>query len=137
MADFASTVTNFTRFATEQGYPSKLLWTSPDFVLYWRRRFFVLAVDPEKCRVQAQADFEAATARNVGVAIEGKCKTGTTTICRVYVPIDSTDAQYRLIPEIGVKMTVLRDPLPAIVVRNLFRWRILKRLSRGSAALWD
>ena len=135
--DFGSTIADFTRFAVEHGYPPQLLWTSSEFVLFWRRRLFVLAVDPEVQHNQAKASFDVATARNVGVAIEGKCKTQTATIARVYEPIDATDAQDRMIPATGVKMTVVVDPPPVVLVRNRAWWRILKFLSKGSATWWD
>jgi hypothetical protein len=44
-------------------------------------------------------------ARNVGLAFEAKCKTDRWTICRVYVPVNDLDAQYRMIPQTGLKLT--------------------------------
>ncbi len=77
MADFDSAIADFTRFAVQQSYPASLLWTSPEFVLFWRKKFFVLAVDLEERRLQAKASYDTAIARNVGIAIEGKCRVKT------------------------------------------------------------
>jgi hypothetical protein len=135
LPDFDSTVEDFIRFATANGYPSALLWTSTDSILLWQGRFFVL-VDPEESKSRAKANFDAAMARNIGISVEGKWKTQNITICRVYVPKDDIDAQYRLIPEKGVKLTVMDDPLPVVLVRSRVLWRLLKLISKRSID-WD
>lgn len=137
MVNFATAVTDFTRFATEQGYPPRLLWTSHDSVLIGRRRYFILDSGPEKGGARAQTSFDAAAARQIGVAIEAMCKTSTTTICRLVVPIDNADAQCRLIPATGVKFAAAVDPLPAIVIKYRLLWWILKRICKLSFDLWD
>ena len=128
MADFDPTVAEFVQFAVEQGYPKSVLWTSPDLVLIWRRRFFVLSLDPEEHRVQAKTSFDFAVARTVGVAIEALCKTENMSVCRVYGPTDEADAQIRMISATCIKMSVAVDPLPTVLVGNRLLWWILKRL---------
>jgi hypothetical protein len=136
MPDFDSAVADFTRFAAGQGYPSTLLWSSPDFWVFWWGRLFVLVLDPEGSRRNAKAIYETAVARNIGVHIEGKCKTQTATICRVYVPNDDLDAQYRMIPKTGVKTTVVVEPLPVVLIRHQILWGILKSLGMASPS-WE
>jgi hypothetical protein len=130
MVNFANTIAEFSRFSEQQGYPSTLLWALPDGVLIWRRRFLVLATDPEAQILQAKAVFNFASARNVGIAIEGKCRTSTLTICWLYVPKNDIEAQCLMIPETGVKMSVAIDPPPVTLIKSNFLWRILKTLNR-------
>ena len=137
MSEFDSVVAEFTRFASGQGYPSTLLWSSPDLLAFWQRWLFVLVLDPEESRLKAKAIYEAAVARKIGVHIEGRCKTQTATICRVYMPNDDLDAQYRMIPKTGVKMTVVVHPLPVVLIRNRMLWRIVKRLGMASDTCWE
>jgi hypothetical protein len=137
MSDFDDVVADFTRSAVGQGYPSTLIWSSPEFLMFWRRRFFVFKRDPEESRLRAKTIYDTAVARRVGVEIEGKCKTPTASICRVYMATDDLDAQYRMIPETGVKMTVAVDPLPVVLVRSRILWWILKRFCMLSATEWE
>ncbi|HSR07029.1 MAG TPA: hypothetical protein VLM42_07760 [Bryobacteraceae bacterium] len=137
MADFDATIAKFAQFASEQGYPNSFLWTSPNFVLIWRRRFFVLIVDPEEQRAQAKASYDSAIARNIGVAVEALCKTQNMSVCRVYGPTDEADAQYRMISTTDVKMSVAVDPLPTVLVGNRLLWWMLKRLKSSTVHSWD
>lgn len=137
MADFDGTVAEFAQFAVDQGYPNSVLWTSPNFVLIWRRRFFVLVVDPEEQRAQAKSSFDSAIARNLGVAVEALCKTQNMSVCRVYGPTDEADAQSRMISTMGVKMSVAHDPLPTVLVGNRLLWWMLKRLNSTRVHPWD
>jgi hypothetical protein len=137
MANFETTVAEFVDFAMEQGYPNSVLWTSPNFVVIWRRRFFVLVVDPEEQRTQAKASFDSATARNLGVAVEALCKTQNMSVCRVYGPTDEADAQFRRISTTGIKMSVAVDPLPTVLVGNRLLWWMLKRVNSSTVHPWD
>ena len=103
---FEAAEADFQRFAMNEGYPAMLLWTIPDELVFWRRRFLVCSGNSEGRRERAKAMFDQAAAKRIGIAIEGRCKTDRFTICRDYVPGDETDAQSRMIPQTGVKMSV-------------------------------
>src|SRR3989442_1427593 len=118
MDSFEDSVADFRRFAVEQDYPPNLLWVKPhDVVLSrWNSRWtnFIWKGDPTERQSLARVEYESAIARNIGIAFEGKCKTAGWTICRVYVPVDDEDAQYRLIPKSGLKKSVAVEPLPVV-----------------------
>jgi hypothetical protein len=133
VTDFDSAVADFTRFAVSEGYPQALLWVASESVRFWRGRNFVLVRNSEEQRVLAKANFDAAMIRDMGLAIEGRFKTASSTICHLYVPEDDLDAQCRMIPATGVKMLVTENPLPVVLIKNRIVWGILKLISRP----WD
>ena len=94
----------------------------------------------ETRRLQANARFDVGIKEAVGISLEGKCKANGWTICRVYVPENVTEAQYRMIPKTGVMMSVAVDPLAAVLVRSRLLFGLLKwwRKKKTYAALaWD
>jgi len=123
---FEEATNDFTRFAEQQGYPARLLWITPADIVFWGGRYFVLLGDADTRRLQAKAKFETGIAHSVGIELEGKCKTDNWTICRVYVPEDDFDAQYRMIPEQGVKMKVSVDPRPTVLVGSRALFQLLR-----------
>ena len=135
-ADFSSATEDFQRFAVQQGYPSAVLWTSPERIVIWRHRYFVLVDDPEMQQREAKSSFDRAIARNLGVSIEGKCKTVTSAICNVSSPTDDLDAQCRMFPTSGVKLSVAQNPLPAVLVKNRFLWWFLSQVGRQVPSEW-
>jgi hypothetical protein len=50
--------------------------------------------------------------------IEGRCKTDRFTICRVYVAEDDIDAQYRMMPQSGLKLSLSQNDFPTVLVRS-------------------
>jgi hypothetical protein len=116
----------FKRFAVAQGYPAMLLWTVPDELIFWRGRFLVLDGEAGVRRERAKAAYDKGAARNVGIEIDGKCKTNRITICRVYVAEDETDAQYRMMPQSGIKMSLSQNDFPAVIVSNEFMFAVLR-----------
>jgi hypothetical protein len=128
--DFYSAADDFARFAVSQGYPLNLLWvTQADVVLLrWMRTwtYFVWKGEPNKRQGEVRIVYQNAMARNVGLTFEAKCKTDRWTICRVYVPENDIDAQYRMIPDHGVKMNVATDPKPTMFIRSRLLFRFLR-----------
>ena len=144
MASFDTAAADFIRFAVSQGYPPNppnLLWVKPrDVVLAFRKgswTYFVWNGDATERKNLARAEYESTVNLNIGIAIEGRCKTDRWTICRVYVPVDGDDAAYRMIPQTGVKHSVVDDPLPAVLVESKIWWWFLKLMTRKESSAWD
>jgi hypothetical protein len=115
---FENAESDFQRFAAKQGYPESLLWTRSDELVFWRGRFFVRSGDHRSRRERARALFERGATEKLGIALEAKCKTEQLTICRVFVPADDLDAQYRMIPAKGIKLTVAVNQFPTVLVES-------------------
>jgi len=135
--DFYSAGADFVAFAVAQGYPPVLLWTTLHEVLVWRRRFYVRWGDSPAHERKAKEAFEAGIEKGLGVELEAKCKTDHVTICRVLVPADEIDAQYRMIPKAGVKMSVPVHSPSAVLVRSTVVWWLLKLVGSRSLAALD
>jgi len=126
VASFGTAVADFQKFLLQQEYPSNLLWVTHDDIVFWRSRFFFCRDDSTERSNQARAKFEDAMSRNIGVMFEGICRTEQATVCRIYVPSDALDAEYRMIPKTGIKFSALVDPKPATPVDRRIRWWIVK-----------
>src|ERR1700733_2042666 len=138
---FEEASADFARFAVNHGFPPNLLWAKEDEVLLgrWHGRwtYFVWKGDPAERQNVAKIEYQNSITRNIGIAFEGRCKADKWTICRLYVPTDDQDAQYRLIPQTGVKQSVVNEPLPAILVVNTALWRFLKWILKTKNSVWD
>jgi hypothetical protein len=109
---------DFQYFAMKEGYPAALLWTTAYELAFWRQRFWVLTGNNEGRRERAKAVFERTAAKNVGMMIDGKCRTDGFTIFGVYVPKDEADDQYCMIPQAGVKVIVALSPPETVLVQS-------------------
>jgi len=134
---FEDAADDFARLAEQQGFPTRLLWITSTDIVFWRGRYFVFRGDADTRWQQAKARFETGIARSIGIELEGKCKTGGWTICRVYVPEDDTDAQYRMIPEHGIKMKVSVHPMPAVLVGSRVMFELLKWWAKKTSSPWE
>ena len=117
---------DFQHFAVQEGFPATLLWTTPDELVFWRRRIWVLVGKQEGRRERAKAAFDRGAVRNLGIMIHGKCKMDRFTICRVYAPEDQTDAEYRMIPQVGVKLLLALNEFPTVLVPSRVIFDALK-----------
>src|SRR5262249_29478382 len=126
--DFESIIADFVRFVEKEGYPPRLFAVRCDQILIFRKRTYVLAVNQREALQRAKSIYEAAAQRGCGVAIEGIGRTATATAFHVLVPTDADDAERRLIPTTGVKMSVAVGAFPVVEVRNSILWWILGQL---------
>jgi hypothetical protein len=117
---------DFQRFAVTHGYPATLLWTVPDELVSWRGRFIVLDGDAGVRRERARKTFERGAAKNVGIVIEGKCNTDRFTICGVYIADDQTDAENRMIPESGIKLSLSQNEFSTVLVNSRLLFAALR-----------
>lgn len=134
---FETAVTRFRAFLVQQDYPPNVLWLTPEDVVFWGLRYFFWKDDASERSSHAKAEFESGIARNVGISFQAHCKTERWAICRVYVPRDEVEAECRMIPKTGVKISAVKDPLPAIEIDSRVQWRLLKWLVRKDRPCWD
>jgi hypothetical protein len=137
MESFETAVTNFKAFLVQQGYPPNLLWLTPDDIVFGGLRYFFWKGDASERTSHAKSGYESGLAANVGIAFEARCKTERWAICRVYIPNDDLDAQYRMIPKTGVKFSATVDPRPATEIESRIQWRLLKWWMRKARSCWD
>jgi hypothetical protein len=138
--DFDAAVSEFTAFVVKQGYPPNLLWvTSADVLIHkWNGAWtdFVWKGDPSERERKAARDYNSACSRDIGLALEARCKTDRWTVCRVFVPVDHDEAERLMIPRTGVKHSAVDHPVPTVLVERSWQWRVLKGLSRRSPPAW-
>lgn len=135
--EFAQALDGFVRFIVRQGYPSRLLWVGPGDVVFWRRRCFVWAGDQAHRFVTEEQHFMEALRRSCGVELYAQGQAAGRTVCHLIVPRDEEDAQRRLIPATGVKMSAAIDPPSVFLVRSRVWWALMKRLGIACPAWTD
>jgi hypothetical protein len=134
---FDTAVTRFRAFLVPQNYPPNLLWLKPDDIMFWCLRYFFWKGDSSERASHARIEYDKAVVRNLGIEFQAQCKTARWTICRVYVPKDDVDAEYRMIPKAGAKLSAANDPKPATEIDSPIQWRIPKWLVRKGRPCWD
>jgi hypothetical protein len=137
--DFATKVDEFLRFAMSQEWPPNLRWVKPEDVIVrkWRGRLtqFVWAGNAQERSAEARAEYHRAATSQIGLAFEATGKTNRWTVCRVDVPRDSSDAEQKMIPQTGVKFSLVIAPIPVVLVERAWLWSILRwkcRIGRKS-----
>lgn len=136
MPNFTTKADEFLRFAVSQGWPPSLHWVKPEDVIVkpWRGRMtqFVWGGNPQERVLEARSEHQRASTNQIGLSFEAKGKTKSKTICMLYVPSDPSDAESRMIPQVGVKFSLVSAPPPVILVEKTWLWNILRWTGKGS-----
>ena len=127
---FAEASARMSAFLRSQGAPESIVWLFWDDVTSYRRQFWVRARPCREARSAAEALFEIARERRLGVALRGVCEVDGATACYVWMPKTSTEAEYALQPP-TLKLWVPTPLMKARVVRSSLRWKWLRWLNAG------
>jgi len=126
---FAEASARMSAFLRGQGAPESIVWVFREEVTSFRRQVWVRAgARREAQSAAAEACFEKGRERGLGVAIRGVCQVEGATACYVWVPKDSTEAEYALQPP-SLKLAVPTPLVKARIVRSALRWRWLRWLN--------
>jgi len=115
----------FSLFLSSHGFPSRIRWiTAEQMVVDDDRRHFICAEGAEVGLAEASQRYTEGLKRCLGILLQAICTTPTETIASVYVPTDSTDAQYHLMGR-GLKLSCPTSMLPASIVYHPLQWDLL------------
>src|SRR6185312_10256091 len=83
----------------------------------------------------ARAHYEAGRQHGVGVALDVSCEVDGAACATVYWTTDSTEMEYRMIPDRGLKLGVATTRRPGLSVGVLRWWLTTRRARMREAAL--
>ena len=130
MSAFDDWTARFIRFIEEQNLPASQIWVDVGDIVVLGKTLCVRKV-PSNDRLQsARERFDVAMSRGVGVSLEAICVADDSTCCFVYVPHSESEAEYRMVPDKGAKMSAPANPLKTKLVNNRFSWWLIKLLGR-------
>jgi hypothetical protein len=127
---FDEAETKFRKFLRASDWPEDVVWVCPDDVAVIEQSFTVHPMT--KGRQYAIEKYEKGARQNLGVLLNAICRDNVNSYCAVWVPSDSTEAEYALMPQ-GLKLSIPSEPRQGKVVKSGIRWWWLKR----KAAPWQ
>ena len=126
MESFAEASMRLSQFMQDQGLPSCRMWVDWGDVIVKNGRLYVYRSRTKDRATSAEARFQEAANRGVGVCLEAICIVKDTTCSFVYLPSNDDEADQHWIPASGVKLSVPTYPREARLVSNPIVWSLLK-----------
>jgi hypothetical protein len=133
---FSEAEQEFGHFLNAYGYPACLRWIMADQILPGDdRHHFIRATGAEEALTEMERRYEIGLQRGLGILLQAICATHAETGASVYIPTDTTDAQYRMIGR-GLKLSCPTSLIPASLVENPDEWQRLVEGSRFRIEVW-
>jgi len=130
---FEVAVERLKRFLSDQGWPDTLVWRAETDIVRGRHCDVVVRRRREAEAVSsARARYEEGRRLGVGIALEVACDLEQVACATVYWTTDAKEAEYRMMPERGLKLSIATPHRRAISVGR-FRWWLARRKARA----WD
>jgi len=132
---FDSAVEGLQRLLAGQGWPTHIVWRVEGDVVRDPSGEIVVRRRPRDDIAQsARAHYEAGRQQGVGVALDVLCEVDGAACATVYWTTDSTDAQYRMMPDRGLKLCVATPRRRGRAVGVLKWWLTTRRARTWNAA---
>ena len=128
---FDSAIERLQRFLSEQGWPTRIVWRLESDVVRVPHADIVVRrrTSPDATRI-ARAHYEAGRSQGVGVALEVSCEVDGAACTSIFWTADPTEAEYRMMPERGLKLSVATPHRPGRSV-SVLRWWLSTRRARA------
>ena len=120
---FHAAVAQLQEFIATQGLSPDLLWIFREDVVRLRRQTYIKVPVPNN-EPLAESLYNSGLPNGLGIHLSVFCLLHGRPCCYVWLPSDSTDADYRMLS--GLKLSVLVEQDIATPVRNWLRWKWLK-----------
>lgn len=120
----------FRKFLRTSNWPVDLVWVCPDDVAVIEQGFYVHPM--KKGRQYAIEEYEKGAQQNFGILLNAICHDNANSYCAVWIPSDSIEAEYALMPQ-GLKLSIPSAARQGKAVTSGLRWWLLKR----KAAPWQ
>jgi hypothetical protein len=123
----------FRNFLRSSAWPEDVVWVCLDDVAVIEQYFIVHPI--AKGRIYASEKYEKGALQNLGVLLSAICRDNINSYCAVWIPSDSAEAEYALMPQ-GLKLSVPSEPRQGKAVTSEIRWWWLKRISVPWQMMW-
>jgi len=132
---FDSAVQQLQHFLAEQGWPTRLVWrTEPDIVHLPGRDVVVRRRDEREAASAARVHYNEGFRQGVGIALQVPCEVEGAACTTVYWTTDVVEAEYRMLPDDGLKLSVATDHPTGRYVGPLGWWLASQRRKWWGAA---
>ena len=121
---FDEAESQFCLFLESLGVSSKVQWVFREDVLMDKMQVLIRTPLPENNRALAHDCFELGKQRNLGIAFQAAYSFNELTCCYIQLPLDDTEAQYRLMGNRNLKLSCRVDLGQAKGVSSYARWLI-------------
>ena len=126
--EFDAAVRRLQRFLTDNGWPSTISWRRTEDVVRLPDGDVVVRRRPSFAAEEfARTYYEDGRQRGLGVALEVPCEVEGAACTTIYWTTDTTEAEYRLMPDHGLKMVIATPHLRARAVGALRWWLAARR----------
>jgi hypothetical protein len=129
---FDEAVDSFKNFLSGQGLSTDLAWVFREDVIFQRERIFIKTPIPAENETRARACYELGQKRDFGINLQAFCLLESRPCCYILLPEDDLDAQYLLMGNILLKLSVWTNLRKAESISNPVKWQALKLMNRKS-----
>jgi len=129
---FDEALISFKEFLSGQGLATDLVWVFREDVIFQRERIFIKSPVPAENESRARACYELGQKRDFGINLQAFCLLESHPCCYILLPEDDLDAQYLLMSNISLKLSVWTNLRNAESISNPMKWLALKLMNRRS-----
>jgi hypothetical protein len=129
---FDEALDSFREFLSGQGLSTDLVWVFREDVIFQRERIFIKTPVPAENESRARACYELGQKRDFGINLKAFCLLESRPCCYILLPEDDLDAQYLLMSNISLKLSVWTNLRKAESISNPVKWLALKLMNRKS-----
>jgi hypothetical protein len=127
---FDEALGSFREFLSGQELSTDVAWVFREDVIFQGERIFIKTPVPAENESCARACYELGRKRNFGVNLQAFCLLESRPCCYVLLPEDDLDAQYLLMSNISLKLSVWTNLRKAESTSNPVQWLALKLMNR-------
>lgn len=127
---FDEALLRFREFLSGQGLSTGVAWVFHEDVIFQRERIFIKTPIPAENEIRARACYESGQKRDFGINLQAFCLLESRPCCYILLPEDGLDAQYLLMSNISLKLSVWTNLRKAEPISNLLKWQALKLWNR-------
>jgi hypothetical protein len=132
---FDSAVQQLQQFLAQQGWPTRLVWRTEADVVHLPDRDVVVRRRVEReAASAARVHYDEGFRRGVGIALQVRCEVDGAACTTVYWTTDVVEAEYRMSPDHGLKLSVATKHPTGSCVGPLAWWLASERRKRWDAA---
>jgi hypothetical protein len=129
---FDEALDSFKGFLSGQGLSTDLAWVFCEDVIFQRERIIIKTPIPAENETRVRACYELGQKRDFGMNLQAFCLLESRPCCYILLPGDDLDAQYFLMSNNALKVSVWTKLREAESVSNPVKWQALKLLNRKS-----
>jgi hypothetical protein len=125
---FQEACSRYQNFLTANGYPSQIVWVTPENILATGSRTLLVKMPvPSENLGRVREIYDAAIKNQTGVSFSTVCEMDDVTCCRVWAPLDESERQHAQCPR-DLKLSALtgENRLRANKITNRWLWAYLR-----------